>query len=110
MRVSGVQLNQQTFGTKVKINKQLRQSFSRKDGGAALNEYIRTLENNGINDNFVVASVNKKNNALFHADVLKLKGLQLYIGKSVLQSAPTDECPNLAKMYLQASQNMHPFI
>ena len=111
MRVNCIQSNQQTFGTSVKINKQLRNAFSTRDGGAALNEYIRALENNGNNDKFVISyAINKRNHAFFHADVFKLKGTKIYVGKNINQLIPQDGCPNLAKMYLEASQNMHPFL
>ena len=111
MRVARIQSNQQSFGTKVKINKQLRKSFSQKDGGRALNEYIRILENKGKNDSFFIASsVSNNNNALMQADVFKIKGLQLYVGKTIKQNLPDEECPNLAKMYFEASQNLHPFL
>ncbi|MBR6127304.1 hypothetical protein IKQ21_06425 [bacterium] len=111
MRVNCIQSNQQNFGTKVKINKKLKKSFSSKDGGAALNEYIKTLESNGNRDNFVISyTINKHDNTSFHADVLKMKGAQLYVGKSIELNIPPDGCPNLAKLYLEASQNFHPFM
>ncbi len=110
MRVARIQSNQQSFGTKVKINKQLRKSFSQKDGGRALEEYIKALENNGNNDSFFIASgVNRQNNHFMHADVFKMKGVQLYVGKTIEQNLPEEGCPNLAKMYLEAKQNLHPF-
>ena len=111
MRVTAVHTNQQTFGTKVKIQGKLKQAFASKDGGAALNEYIKTLESNGHNDNFVLSyALNQKNHAFIHADVLKLNGTKIYVGKSVTQSISENECPNLAKMYLEACQNFHPFL
>ena len=111
MQIQKLQSNQPSFGTKVRMSSKLKELYSVRDGGAALQKYISVLEMNKKNDILSISYQQDKSlTERILVDVFMKKNKKVYTGTTLVLFMPKDKkptCLNLIELYNKVSEQMY---